>query len=83
MVELASPAQLAAARRFRQLYSTYRQNRDLVAVGAYQAGADALLDQAIARHGQLLDFLRQDLRQGVDFASSIAALEALLPAGEA
>ena len=83
MVELATPAQLAAARRFRQLYSTYRQNRDLVAVGAYQAGADPLLDEAIARHGQLLDFLRQDLRQGVDFASSIAALEALFPAASA
>lgn len=83
MVELATPAQLAAARRFRQLYSTYRQNRDLVAVGAYQAGADPLLDEAITRHGQLLDFLRQDLRQGVDFASSIAALEALFPAASA
>ena len=83
MVELATPAQLAAARRFRQLYSTYRQNRDLVAVGAYQAGADPLLDEAIARHGQLLDFLRQDLRQGVDFASSIGALEALFPAASA
>ncbi|MDD3650277.1 FliI/YscN family ATPase [Immundisolibacter sp.] len=83
MVELASPAQLAAARRFRQLYSAFRQNRDLVAVGAYQAGADPLLDEAIARHGQLLDFLRQDLRQGVDFAGSMGALEALFPAGAA
>ena len=77
MVELASPQQLAAARRFRQLYSTFRQNRDLVAVGAYQAGADPLLDEAIARQPQLLDFLRQDLRMGVDFASSQAGLEAL------
>ncbi|MBC7161548.1 FliI/YscN family ATPase [Immundisolibacter sp.] len=77
MVELASPQQLAAARRFRQLYSTYRQNRDLVAVGAYQAGADPLLDEAIARQPQLLDFLRQDLRQGVDHATSVAGLDAL------
>lgn len=77
MVELAAPEQLAAARRFRQLYSTYRQNRDLVAVGAYQAGADPLLDEAIARQPQLLDFLRQDLRQGVDHATSVASLDAL------
>lgn len=77
MVELATPPQLAAARRFRQLYSTFRQNRDLVAVGAYQAGADPLLDEAIARQPQLLDFLRQDLRQGVDFASSQSGLAAL------
>ncbi len=83
MVELAAPQQLAAARRFRQLYSTYRQNRDLVAVGAYQAGADPLLDEAIARQPQLLDFLRQDLRQGVDHATSVAGLDALFAAGGA
>ena len=83
MVELASPQQLAAARRFRQLYSTFRQNRDLVAVGAYQAGADPLLDQAIARQPELLDFLRQDLRQGVDHASSLAGLGALFGTGDA
>ena len=83
MVELASPEQLAAARRFRQLYSTYRQNRDLVAVGAYQAGADPLLDEAIARQPQLLDFLRQDLRQGVDHAASVAGLDALFADGGA
>ena len=77
MVELATPAQLTAARRFRQLYSAFRQNRDLVAVGAYQAGADPLLDEAIARQPHLLDFLRQDLRQGVDFASSVGGLETL------
>ncbi|ANX05540.1 EscN/YscN/HrcN family type III secretion system ATPase [Immundisolibacter cernigliae] len=81
MVELAAPEQLAAARRFRQLYSTYRQNRDLVAVGAYQAGADPLLDEAIARQPQLLDFLRQDLRQGVDHATSVASLDALFAGG--
>jgi len=77
MVELASPEQLAAARRFRQLYSTYRQNRDLVAVGAYQAGADPLLDEAISSQPRLLDFLRQDLREGVDHAASVAGLDAL------
>ena len=83
MVELASQGQLAAARRFRQLYSTYRQNRDLVAVGAYQAGADPLLDEAIARQPQLLDFLRQDLREGVDYDASVAALDGLFAGGNA
>ncbi|WP_372718300.1 FliI/YscN family ATPase [Immundisolibacter sp.] len=78
MMELAGDRQLAAARRFRQLYSAYRQNRDLVAVGAYQAGADLLLDAAIAGYPQLLDFMRQDLRQGVDFAHSLASLDSLL-----
>ena len=77
MVELAGDGQQQAARRFRQLYSAYRQNRDLVAVGAYQAGADPLLDQALQMQPRLLEFLRQDLRQGADHAASVAALEAL------
>ncbi|WP_372696089.1 FliI/YscN family ATPase [Immundisolibacter sp.] len=86
MVELAGDGQQQAARRFRQLYSAYRQNRDLVAVGAYQAGADPLLDQALQMQPRLIEFLRQDLRQGADHAASVAALEALCavdPGGDA
>src|SRR5581483_1638891 len=35
------------ARRFKQLYSRYQRSRDLIAVGAYAAGSDPLLDEAI------------------------------------
>src|SRR5580693_1175642 len=36
MHEIASPAQLELARRFRQTLSIYQQHRDLIAIGAYQ-----------------------------------------------
>ena len=36
------------ARRFRQTLSTYTQNRDLIAIGAYQKGSDPRIDAAIA-----------------------------------
>jgi len=37
------------ARRLREWLAHYEENRDLVTVGAYKKGGDALLDQAIAR----------------------------------
>ncbi len=41
---------------------------DLINVGAYEAGSDAVLDQAIARHDSIENFLQQGIaeRAGVD-----------------
>ena len=51
---------LARVRRFKQLYSRYRRNRDLVNVGAYVKGSDPLLDEAILAHPRMASFLQQD-----------------------
>src|ERR1700712_3522607 len=40
---LIRPAHFDLVRRFKQLFSRYQRSRDLIAVGAYQAGADPLL----------------------------------------
>jgi flagellum-specific ATP synthase len=78
MHDIAAPAHLQAAQRFRQLYSTYRKNRDLIAVGAYQHGTDPRIDEAIAYHPQLLDFLRQGNSKGFAFEESLEQLDELL-----
>jgi len=51
---------LDRVRRFKQLYSRYRRNRDLVNVGAYVKGSDPLLDQAIVLQPRMASFLQQD-----------------------
>ena len=66
------------ARQFRALTASYEANRDLVLMGAYRAGADPQLDRAIAMHGALSDFLRQEARSTVGLNASVAALTALL-----
>src|SRR4051812_6035756 len=38
----------ALARRFKQALSMYQQNRDLIAIGAYQRGSDPRIDAALA-----------------------------------
>ena len=56
MPKVASAEQNQAAREARELLAHYEENRDLVQVGAYRAGADPLLDRAIEKK-PLLDEL--------------------------
>ena len=80
MSDIASPAHVAAARRFRALSSTYESNRDLVLMGAYRQGADPLLDEAIALHRQMSSFLQQELGEKSSIADSVEALRATIGA---
>lgn len=63
---------------FRQLYSAYQQNRDLISVGAYRAGSDPQVDRAIALWPAMRQFLGQSMNESVDFAASLAELGELL-----
>ncbi len=65
-------------RRFKQLYSRYQRNRDLINVGAYVAGSDPLLDQAIAAYPRIEAFLQQDMQERVPLRNGNAELDALL-----
>jgi len=53
MHDIVPPAQLELARRLRQATATYENNRDLIAIGAYQRGSDPRIDSAIARWRQI------------------------------
>ncbi len=59
--ELHTPAQLDLVARAREQMAVYRKNEDLISIGAYPAGSNPVIDEAIARH----EPLRQLLRQGV------------------
>jgi flagellum-specific ATP synthase len=69
---------LDRVKKFKQLYSRYRRNRDLVNVGAYAAGSDPILDRAIALHPRMEAFLQQNMRDAIDFPDSAAELEQLV-----
>jgi flagellum-specific ATP synthase len=78
MVDVASDRQLKLARRFKQLYSTYQQNKDLISVGAYRQGTDPDIDLAIQKHPQLESFLSQELNEAFTLEQSVKALEMCL-----
>ena len=63
--------------RFRNLNAIYQQNRDLITVGAYAAGSDPRVDEAIHYWPALLEFLQQDAGTPVSLAQSINALGVL------
>jgi flagellum-specific ATP synthase len=68
------------AKQFKTLLSRYQRNRDLINVGAYVAGSDPVLDQAIALWPHLEAFLQQGMHEHAGLAPSVAALRALLGA---
>jgi flagellum-specific ATP synthase len=75
MHDILTPTQIDIARRFRQVLSIYQQNRDLIAIGAYQKGSDPRIDAAIELWPRLQRFLQQDMHERVDFAHSHQALQ--------
>ena len=77
MTSLVTPEHLEHTRQFKQLYSRYQRARDLLAVGAYAAGSDPLLDRAIAMYPDLEAFLQQGINEQARQASSHADLAAL------
>jgi flagellum-specific ATP synthase len=78
MQNLLSPAELKMANRFRRLWSLYQQNVDLIQVGAYQAGSNVDIDQAIELREAMEIFLRQDRLSGVDEAKTRTDLRIMM-----
>lgn len=78
MMEITQSDHQQAARRFKQLYSAYQQNRDLISVGAYQRGSDPRIDEAIDYHPRLVQFLQQGMREAVPLDASLRELRAVL-----
>jgi flagellum-specific ATP synthase len=78
MHQIATRDQLDLATRFRQVYSTYQQNRDLITVGAYRRGSDPRVDTAVEQWPKMQEFLRQDMYQPVPIARSYTDLKQLV-----
>jgi flagellum-specific ATP synthase len=78
MHQIATREQQALAMKFKQVYATYQQNRDLITVGAYRRGSDPRVDLAVDQWPKILDFLRQDMYEPVGFERSYAELQKLV-----
>jgi flagellum-specific ATP synthase len=81
MSDIAGRDHSAAARVLRRHLATYEENRDLILMGAYRAGTDAAIDQALAYHPAILDYIRQDADGAVDLDESTTELVALFGDG--
>jgi flagellum-specific ATP synthase len=74
MTDIAERQHIAAARVLRRHLATYEENRDLVLMGAYRAGADPAIDAAIACHDSVLDYIRQPYDEIVSLEAAVNEL---------
>jgi flagellum-specific ATP synthase len=74
MTDIAEPAHVRAARVLRRHLAAYEENRDLILMGAYRGGADPAIDQALAYHPAILDYLRQDADARIPLDDAVAEL---------
>jgi flagellum-specific ATP synthase len=77
MQNITTPEHQKLMRRLKQLNSRYQRNRDLISVGAYSAGSDPVLDEAIARHASIESFLQQDIHERANVTQSLKRLASL------
>lgn len=78
--DLLKPEHLKLTATAREHMAMYRRNQDLINIGAYPAGSNPLIDQAIALREPLDKFLRQGVSEGVPTHQSWPLLaQALIP----
>ena len=75
--ELADAKHRTAAGKVRELLATYKKAEDLINIGAYSRGSNALIDESVARIDSIVNFLRQASDEKVSYAAAIGALQDL------
>jgi flagellum-specific ATP synthase len=68
---------LARSGQLRSLLAAYARSEDLIRIGAYSPGSDALLDRAIAILPELQKFLCQTPEEQAPLAETVARLNSL------
>ncbi len=78
MSNLMTPAQQEIANRLRRLWTLYQDNKDLIQVGAYEAGSNSELDMAIRLRPQIEALLQQSSDVAVTMRQSQQMLAELM-----
>lgn len=74
---LADVEHLKSANAIRNMLSAYKDNEDLITIGAYKQGSNALVDRAIAVQPAIDAFLAQPAREVCQWANSLSQLKQL------
>lgn len=77
MPMVVSDEHLTQARRIRQVYSNYKQNQDLISIGAYARGSDPRIDLAIRAEPAINAFLQQGMKQVLTYDECLEGMTAL------
>ncbi len=83
MPDITTEEHCILAGKFRDLLSSYRQAEDLINIGAYVAGSNPRVDEAIAAYPEIINFLRQDLHQHTKYNDTLELLKSITDKGVA
>ncbi|MBX7169194.1 MAG: FliI/YscN family ATPase [Pirellulales bacterium] len=78
MSTIAPPEHQEAARFVRELLAAYRENEDLISIGAYRRGTNPVVDLAVDMRDEINLFLRQRIEEPATVESAREGLEALV-----
>lgn len=78
MTDLTATEDEKKSRLFKQLFSSFQRNRDLINVGAYVAGTDPLLDKAITLYPAMQKFLQQGIYEYCGYEDACQQLAAIV-----
>lgn len=78
MIAITTPEQYARAGRLRDILQVYKEAEDLINIGAYAAGSNPKIDEAIALIGRVRKFLKQEANESFTFAETEKLLKELV-----
>ena len=77
MPSVTSTEHMSKSRNLRLLLAAYSKSEDLIRIGAYQKGFDAVLDKAVEVLPELNGFLQQGAAEAPTFAAVVQQLTKL------
>jgi flagellum-specific ATP synthase len=75
MPDVVTAEHMGLAGRIKDLMAAYRENEDLIQIGAYAAGTSERVDKSIKAHGLLESYLKQGMTEKSEFGVSLARLK--------
>ena len=78
MPQIVSAEHLQQAQNFKQVFATYRQNQDLINIGAYAPGSDPNIDEAISLYPSLVGLIKQGMNEAVNWQQSLTDLQQVM-----
>lgn len=78
MSQVSDAQHQAAARQFKEFYSTFEKIREMIPLGGYTPGADSKTDRSVQLAPRMESFLRQEVGAAADLEQSISHLQSVL-----
>lgn len=77
MTTIIDEEHMQAARKLKEVVANYEKERDLILIGAYEAGSNPAVDYAIEKIDEVNEFLKQGTHEKVTFEEAVEGLKAI------